>query len=133
MLKLSLLRTTLLYPTIRYLTKSHTPNKYKTHLSSNWKPSNNIFSARILFIIKFKLIFFFLGISKCNYLPDPLYCPRNCGHYYTGVRRKGNLNIHLKYKCGVPKQFVCTICCKFFAQKYILKSHYGAVHKIICQ
>ncbi|KAK7573705.1 hypothetical protein V9T40_010896 [Parthenolecanium corni] len=47
-------------------------------------------------------------------------CPRNCGRRY---KHKFNLNVHLKYECGVPKQFKCGICEKAFALKGAHKKH----------
>jgi len=60
--------------------------------------------------------------------PDPIYCPRNCGRRYTGTYRKITLNEHLKYVCGVPKQFECKVCFKRFARKSYLRNHCIIVH-----
>lgn len=64
-------------------------------------------------------------------LPDPLYCTNKCGRCYKGMGRKGSLNYHLRYECGVPRQFQCSQCPKKFARKYDLKTHCVRIHKII--
>lgn len=55
-------------------------------------------------------------------------CPNNCGRKY---KYKRNLKAHLKHECGVPKQFICTICDRAFALKGSLKSHMGIKHQMI--
>ncbi|KAK7573702.1 hypothetical protein V9T40_010893 [Parthenolecanium corni] len=50
-------------------------------------------------------------------------CP-NCGKLY---KYKFNLNRHIRYECGVAKQFRCTECGRSFSQKSSLKSHRGLV------
>ncbi len=52
-------------------------------------------------------------------------CP-NCGKRY---KYKFNLTRHIRYECGVDKQFSCPECGKNFAQKHNLKSHVIMVHK----
>lgn len=56
-----------------------------------------------------------------------VYCPKGCGRKY---KNKSTVYTHLKYECGVPKQFSCPICGKDFAQKQNLKSHMGLVHRV---
>ena len=56
------------------------------------------------------------------------YCPNNCGRKY---KHKCNLNQHLRYECGVPKNFVCNICNKAVARKSNLKSHMVLKHGIV--
>lgn len=64
-------------------------------------------------------------------LPDPVYCPNNCGRCYRGPGRKGTLNSHLKYECGGQRNFSCSYCSKSFSQKRYLKTHCALRHKII--
>lgn len=64
-------------------------------------------------------------------LPDPAYCPNNCGRCYRGPGRKGTLKRHLKHECGVPRKFQCSYCLKRFALKENLKTHYARVHKLV--
>lgn len=54
-------------------------------------------------------------------------CP-NCGKLY---KYKFNLNRHIRYECGVAKQFRCAECGRSFSQKSSLKSHRGIVHGVI--
>lgn len=56
------------------------------------------------------------------------YCPNNCGRKYS-VKR--NLKRHLRYECGVPKQFHCSICSKAFMRREHMMSHRILVHKIV--
>ncbi|XP_065209935.1 zinc finger protein 559-like [Planococcus citri] len=52
-------------------------------------------------------------------------CPNNCGKQY---KHKFNLNRHIRYECGVAKQFRCSECHKMFSQKSSLKSHLGCTN-----
>jgi len=63
-------------------------------------------------------------------LPDPVFCPRNCGRRYQGVFRRGNLNKHLTYECGGQKKFACDVCSHRFSSKCWLKTHCAVVHKL---
>lgn len=81
------------------------------------------------YIISINIIIFILFLVAN--LPDPVYCPKHCGRHYSGVNRKGNLTKHLKYYCGAPRQFQCSICSKKFARKYNLKTHCFCVHKLL--
>lgn len=56
------------------------------------------------------------------------HCPRGCGRKY---KQLGSLSKHLKYVCGVDKQFQCSICGKKFARKDQFKSHMVLVHKML--
>lgn len=75
------------------------------------------------------LLFTFLATS--GVVPDPVYCPNNCGSRYTGVKRKGNLNSHLRHECGGQRKFQCSYCSRWFTKKNSLKTHRALVHKII--
>lgn len=55
-------------------------------------------------------------------------CPRNCGRRY---KYKFNLNKHLRYACGVPRQFKCDFCDRSFVVKAHRQVHMLNVHKII--
>jgi len=90
---------------------------------------HNNFRTNIVYN-NFNNFYYFQDTSK-YLMPDPVFCPNNCGRCYRGAGRKWHLNSHVKYECGVPKQFVCTICRKCFAQKSVLKTHYGMVHSFI--
>lgn len=61
-------------------------------------------------------------------LQEYWHCPNGCGKKYS---LKGNLSVHLKYQCGVPKQFQCSVCGKEFTLKAHWKTHMGLVHKLI--
>lgn len=64
-------------------------------------------------------------------VPDPLFCPNNCGRRYRGFKRKWSLMRHINNECGLPKQFQCHICLKLFAHKYVLKKHCLCIHKLL--
>lgn len=55
-------------------------------------------------------------------------CPRNCGRRY---KHKTHLNNHLRYECGVPKQFKCHLCCKECSRKASLQLHLINKHKVL--
>lgn len=55
------------------------------------------------------------------------YCPRGCGRSY---KRKDHCWRHIKYECGVPRQFKCTYCPRSFAHNSALKKHVLVIHKI---
>ncbi|KAL4149045.1 hypothetical protein QTP88_003108 [Uroleucon formosanum] len=59
---------------------------------------------------------------------DRFYCPRGCGRSY---KRKDHCWRHIKYECGVPRQFKCPYCSRSFAHNSALKKHVVVVHKII--
>jgi len=80
-------------------------------------------------LLFYKIIIFYY---KSNYLyvyflfsgnMELLYCPNNCGRYYSGDWKKSSLQRHLKHECGVPKKFICLICYRRFARKTHLNSH----------
>jgi hypothetical protein len=54
-------------------------------------------------------------------------CPNNCGRHY---KRKGHMNYHLKFECGVQAQFKCPYCSKMSNRKSNLKTHIICVHKV---
>ena len=56
------------------------------------------------------------------------FCPNNCGRKY---KRKCHLKRHLKFECGVGRQFHCVICAKSFSRKSTLKTHLGMVHAML--
>lgn len=49
-----------------------------------------------------------------------------CGRRY---KHKFSLNFHLKYECGVDRQFQCIECHKCFVRNSHLKVHMINVHK----
>lgn len=57
-----------------------------------------------------------------------LICPNNCGRKY---KQKGNLSVHLRLECGVPRKFKCEICGKAFTRNSSCKTHTITVHKVI--
>lgn len=57
--------------------------------------------------------------------PPMIPCPNHCGKQY---KHKFNLNRHIRYECGVDKQFRCSECNREFSQKSSLKSHLGLIH-----
>lgn len=71
--------------------------------------------------------FFFLDFVDS----DCVYCPNSCGRSYIGHCKKGNLARHLKYECGVFKQFKCSLCYKMFSQKHDFHKHCLFVHNLI--
>lgn len=81
-------------------------------------------------------IYYFISVKGSERLEmaalyDPAICPNNCGRRYKGKSRKSNLKVHLKYECGVPRQFRCEYCHRTFVHKAHLKGHLGLVHGII--
>lgn len=55
-------------------------------------------------------------------------CPKQCGRRYKNYK---SVLQHLKYECGVNKQFECHICNKQFSRRFSLKTHITLVHKIL--
>ncbi|KAK7573698.1 hypothetical protein V9T40_010889 [Parthenolecanium corni] len=55
-------------------------------------------------------------------------CPNGCGRTY---HLKNSLYKHLKFDCGVEKQFECHVCRKQFSRKTSMRNHLFLVHKII--
>lgn len=81
-------------------------------------------------------IYYFISVNISERLEkaalyDPAICPNQCGRRYKGKSRKSNLKVHLKYECGVPRQFRCEYCHRTFVHKAHLKGHLGLVHGII--
>lgn len=74
-----------------------------------------------------------MGLDRLDIaaIPDPAVCPNHCGRKYRGKSRKSNLKVHLKYECGVPRQFQCEFCQRSFVHKAHLKGHVGVVHGIV--
>lgn len=75
-------------------------------------------------------IFFFLTMlyvigNSDQYSVPCYYCP-NCGRRYKHYR---HMKSHLRYECGVQKQFTCLICDKNFARNSTLRCHLVNVHK----
>lgn len=66
----------------------------------------------------------FSFVSIISDLPDPLWCPRNCGRCYSGKGWKLHLNTHVKYECGVSKQFECGLCLNQFSRKINFKNNF---------
>lgn len=56
------------------------------------------------------------------------FCPNGCGRKY---KRSCHLKRHLKYECGVSRQFSCIICMKEFSRRSTLKTHVAMVHGIL--
>lgn len=57
-----------------------------------------------------------------------VYCPNNCGQTFKNI---GNANRHLRYVCGKPPMFKCTICSKPFSRKDNLKAHIITKHRLL--
>ncbi|KAK7573700.1 hypothetical protein V9T40_010891 [Parthenolecanium corni] len=57
-----------------------------------------------------------------------VFCPNHCGRKY---KHEGSLRKHLRFECGVEKQFRCVNCGKSFTQKAHLLSHLLNIHKIV--
>lgn len=55
-------------------------------------------------------------------------CPNKCGRVY---HLKNSLYKHLKFDCGVEKQFECQVCHKAFSRKTSMRNHLFLVHKIV--
>ncbi|XP_049809660.1 gastrula zinc finger protein XlCGF57.1-like [Schistocerca serialis cubense] len=55
------------------------------------------------------------------------FCHR-CGRTYAS---KGNLSRHLRFECGVDRQFSCPLCGKMFKRKEHLTEHIFGTHKNI--
>lgn len=79
----------------------------------------------LVYLFTFFIYLFYFQVSK---LPNPVYCPNNCGRCYKGLGRKGNLMKHLKNECGVPRKFQCSYCWRRFKLKHHLNNHYLKVH-----
>lgn len=62
---------------------------------------------------------------------DLAVCPNQCGRKYRGKSRKSHLKAHLKYECGVPRQFICEYCHRSFVHKAHLKGHIGFIHGVV--
>lgn len=82
-------------------------------------------------IISYECINISLIFCLVTGLPDPVYCPNQCGRCYRGVKRIGNLNRHLRLGCVVPGKFQCGHCGQRFSLTNDLKKHCIRVHKII--
>lgn len=54
-------------------------------------------------------------------------CPNGCGRRY---KHKRHLTAHIKYECGVPRQFHCKMCDKSFTRNFDLKKHVFLRHQI---
>lgn len=61
-------------------------------------------------------------------LDGVFHCPNKCGRKYG---YKTNLVRHLKYQCGVPKQFACSLCSNKFSLKQHYRTHMLLLHKLI--
>lgn len=70
--------------------------------------------------------YYLLGIILTTSV-DRFFCPRGCGRSY---KRKDHCWRHIKYECGVPRQFKCTYCPRSFAHNSALKKHIIVVHKM---
>ena len=57
-----------------------------------------------------------------------LLCPNNCGRKY---KHDCSLRKHVKFECGVEKQFRCPVCAKMFARKDQLQRHMLTNHQIL--
>lgn len=55
-------------------------------------------------------------------------CPNRCGRVY---HLKNSLYKHMKFDCGVEKQFECQVCHKAFSRKTSMRNHVFLVHKQI--
>lgn len=55
-------------------------------------------------------------------------CPNDCGCKY---KHKSSLSKHLKFECGVEKQFKCLKCGNRFTLKHHLITHMLSIHKMV--
>ncbi|XP_065209938.1 zinc finger protein 337-like [Planococcus citri] len=79
---------------------------------------------------------FYAGLSQSSSstVPGPSLSPPGsftCPNCQNVFKYKGNLNAHMRTKCGKKKSFVCDVCLKGFTYKHHLKTHMGLVHKIL--
>lgn len=69
-----------------------------------------------------KCILLVASLSLINCLfADPL--PFKCSRCGRGYSVHYTLERHLKYECGVAKQFACAICLRKFSRRDILRTH----------
>lgn len=59
------------------------------------------------------------GVNEVSVPVLPYSCPR-CGRQYSV---QYTLERHLRYECGVEKQFECVVCSRKFARRDILRTH----------
>lgn len=62
--------------------------------------------------------------SSNNNQQQSFKCPR-CSRSYS---LPCTLIRHIRYECGVDKQFICRVCGKKFARRDILRSHEAKLH-----
>lgn len=72
--------------------------------------------------------FLFFLETKCS-KTKKFICPKAaCGREY---KNKGSLTSHMKYECGLEKQFKCYQCGKSFSRRFQLRKHSLNVHQTI--
>lgn len=67
---------------------------------------------------------FVLGMEELINADGRFGCTK-CQNSYTQIT---NLRRHLKYECGIPPQFECSICRKRFVYKFRMKQHQMLTH-----
>lgn len=72
-------------------------------------------------------LYLFLAMKKFNNAVNGYQCKNHCcGRIY---KTKPGIYNHLKYECGVPPKFFCTICNRHFKQPVSYKAHMLNIHK----
>lgn len=59
-----------------------------------------------------------------------IVCPNGCGQKFKNV---GGVNRHLRYACGAPPKFICSMCQKAYSRKDNLKTHMILKHGVFLE